>query len=63
MLNKGGHIIEILISSTKWDGRDFVRNSAWFFFFIRKCNVSSVSLKDNLGNNFDVEKKRWENYT
>lgn len=46
MLNEGGHIVEILISYTKGDGRDSVRNSACLKK-IRKCNVSSVSLKDN----------------
>lgn len=46
MLNDGGHRVEVLISYTKGDGRDFVRNTACFFL-IRKCNVLSISLKDN----------------
>lgn len=47
MLKDGGHRVEVLISYTKGDGRDFVRNTACYFFLIRKCNVLSISLKDN----------------
>lgn len=36
ILNDGGHRVEVLISYTKGDGRYFVRNTAWFFFFNQK---------------------------